>query len=184
MGVDRILDLIDAGLQTSSEVGLELAEPGWCTRCTRLPVADGSEFCPTCRGYLLGDIDEPRSELTDMLDQIMEGVVRRSNQLAMDALLYGNAYTDLTTGERVDPVTVVHRSDGGWQPVGQNGEPVRWVAGLPVVLDETMPLDRIEIRSPIESARLDALRLQAERMITDQIAERIRQPFRDISASS
>lgn len=184
MGVDRILDLIDAGLQSSPEVGMELAEPGWCTRCTRLPVADDSEFCPTCRAYLLGDIDEPRSELTDMLDQIMEGVVRRTNQLAMDALLYGNAYTDLTTGERVDPVTVVHRNDGGWQPVGEDGEPVRWVAGLPVVLDESMPPDRIEFRSPIEAAQREVLRLQAERMLADQIAERNRQPFLDITALS
>lgn len=53
---------------------------------------------------------------------------------------------------------------------------------LVVVFDETMPLDRVEIRSPIDAVRLEVLRLQAERMLSERIAERIRQPFRDISA--
>jgi len=53
---DRILDLIDGGLQSSTEHGYgEHVPAGHCARCRR-PVADG-DLCPLCRAFLLGDTD-------------------------------------------------------------------------------------------------------------------------------
>lgn len=57
--VDRILDLIDAGLQTpvpDPEFGeVSPRNSSLCARCQWTPPADDSEFCPACRAWLLDD---------------------------------------------------------------------------------------------------------------------------------
>lgn len=56
--VDRILDLIDTGLQHSHEPAMPLAPPGRCTRCQHHPADADSDFCDGCRAFLLGDSDQ------------------------------------------------------------------------------------------------------------------------------
>jgi hypothetical protein len=52
---DRILDTIDAGLQSSDETDYGFDREG-CVRC-RGAVEEG-DFCPSCRAFLLEDSDE------------------------------------------------------------------------------------------------------------------------------
>lgn len=56
---DRVLDVIDAGLQSSSEHGYTTDHAhGQCARCLwHDPVEDG-DLCVACRTFLLGDSDE------------------------------------------------------------------------------------------------------------------------------
>lgn len=92
---DRILDLIDAGLQSSTEAGQSLGDPDLCARCQHTPHADDSDFCAGCRAYLLGDSDVDTRQPPDNTERLL---------LLSDMILYGNAYT--TAGRRVDPRTV------------------------------------------------------------------------------
>lgn len=55
---DRILDLIDTGLQHSHEPAMPLAPAGRCTRCQHHPADVDSDFCDGCRAFLLGDSDQ------------------------------------------------------------------------------------------------------------------------------
>lgn len=82
--VDRILDIIDGGLQTPKpdptfgEVSPRNVEE--CARCSKRQLAEDSDFCDACRAYLLGDSEtapptvttiERFSEVTTM-EQIRE----------------------------------------------------------------------------------------------------------------
>lgn len=51
--LDRALAALDAGLQHSSEGGETLGDLTRCARCLREPRAEESEFCTSCRRYLL-----------------------------------------------------------------------------------------------------------------------------------
>lgn len=51
--LDRALAALDAGLQHSAEGGETLGDLTKCSRCLREPRATESEFCPSCRRYLL-----------------------------------------------------------------------------------------------------------------------------------
>lgn len=67
---DRILDLIDAGLQSSEEHGYEPGaqaeiESEWCARCRRHRRAEGIEMCEGCRAFLLGDSTEDPAAVND-----------------------------------------------------------------------------------------------------------------------
>jgi hypothetical protein len=65
---NRILDLIDAGLQSSDETDYGFDGEG-CIRC-RAKVEEG-DFCPGCRAFLLEDSDEdptrPRGHLPPII---------------------------------------------------------------------------------------------------------------------
>lgn len=59
--VDRILDIIDTGLQTPApdpSFG-EVSPPNveGCARCGAPPADEGGDFCAGCRAFLLGDTD-------------------------------------------------------------------------------------------------------------------------------
>ncbi len=59
--VDRILDIIDTGLQTPApdpSFG-EVSPPNveGCARCGAPPADEGGDFCAGCRAFLLGDSD-------------------------------------------------------------------------------------------------------------------------------
>lgn len=57
MSVDDILDVIDAGLQSSAEGGMDVGDPELCVRCqATAPVVDG-DLCVGCRAFLLDDSD-------------------------------------------------------------------------------------------------------------------------------
>lgn len=59
---DRILDLIDAGLQSSSESDryLDVAPSvgEGCVRCGAGDVPEGGDLCDGCRAFLLGDSED------------------------------------------------------------------------------------------------------------------------------
>lgn len=57
--VDRILDILDVGLQTSAEHGYGTdRDAGQCARCQcHEPMPDG-DLCAGCRAFLLGDSDD------------------------------------------------------------------------------------------------------------------------------
>lgn len=56
---DRILDLLDAGLQSSAETGYGTdRDTTACARCLRNSPAEGGDLCPGCRAFLLGDAAE------------------------------------------------------------------------------------------------------------------------------
>lgn len=63
--VDRILDVLDVGLQGSPEHGYPEAtdDPTRCARCLSTPPADG-DLCGPCRSFLLGDTDHDPSQPT------------------------------------------------------------------------------------------------------------------------
>jgi hypothetical protein len=72
---DRILDIIDGGLQTSTEHGY--TDDGWpafpvdqsrCPRCQRHPAADGADLCEGCRAFLLEDTDVDPARSWGMAD--------------------------------------------------------------------------------------------------------------------
>lgn len=68
---DRILELIDAGLQSSDEHGYGHDNRGLCARCQRQKPAEG-EFCAGCRSFLLEDSDEdPTGEWVDVTDRVL-----------------------------------------------------------------------------------------------------------------
>lgn len=72
--VDDILDLIDAGLQSTTEAayGTDF-RPGQCARCQRNEPAEGGDLCPGCRAFLLGDSDDdPRWRWHDVTDRIVQ----------------------------------------------------------------------------------------------------------------
>lgn len=56
---DKILDLIDGGLQSSPEPVFVPVAADRCARCSRRDPDDGSEFCGPCRSFLLGDTPDP-----------------------------------------------------------------------------------------------------------------------------
>lgn len=57
--VDSILDVIDAGLQSSSDHGYGTDHrPEACARCQRHDPVEGGDLCEGCRAFLLGDVDE------------------------------------------------------------------------------------------------------------------------------
>jgi hypothetical protein len=59
--LDRILDIIDAGLQSSPEADMysDVAPSvgSGCVRCPATEVAEGGDLCDGCRAFLLGDTD-------------------------------------------------------------------------------------------------------------------------------
>lgn len=74
---DRVLEALDAGLQRSSEWGLEVAEPGTCWRCTVRAVAEDSDLCAPCRAFLLEDLDvDPKVTLTVEELEVLAAFVR------------------------------------------------------------------------------------------------------------
>jgi hypothetical protein len=53
---DRILDIIDGGLQSSIEHGFRVDNsPNACIRCLKTEPAEGGDLCRGCRAFLLGD---------------------------------------------------------------------------------------------------------------------------------
>ena len=57
--IDRILDVLDVGLQTSDEHGYGTDLNGdACARCQRHEPAEGGDLCTGCRAFLLGDTNE------------------------------------------------------------------------------------------------------------------------------
>lgn len=57
--VDDILDVIDAGLQSSWESGYGTDyRPDQCVRCQCAPPVEDGSFCAGCRAVLLGDSDD------------------------------------------------------------------------------------------------------------------------------
>jgi len=57
--VDRILAVIDAGLQSTSELMVDEGDDrSACVRCQRADRAEGSDWCGPCRAFLLGDTDD------------------------------------------------------------------------------------------------------------------------------
>lgn len=60
---DRILGVIDAGLQHSDEVSYGTDHsPDLCARCQKLEPATGGDLCEGCRAFLLGDSEQDPKE--------------------------------------------------------------------------------------------------------------------------
>lgn len=56
--LDQVLDVLDVGLQGSSESGYGTDHsPGRCARCRSVDVTEG-DLCAGCRSFLLGDTDD------------------------------------------------------------------------------------------------------------------------------
>lgn len=53
--VDEILDILDAGLQHSSELGFVADRKDMCARCNVTPSDKHSEFCEECRSWMRGE---------------------------------------------------------------------------------------------------------------------------------
>lgn len=90
MSVDDILDVIDAGLQSSSEAG-EQFDPEMCARCQRGPLADDRGLCAGCRAFLLGDSDR------DPVGANSSPIEAMADQMSRDMLLYGSVHTITTS---------------------------------------------------------------------------------------
>lgn len=58
--IDKILDTIDAGLQSSPEIGYGHTDTSrnFCARCQLNEPVEGGDLCIGCRRFLLGDSDE------------------------------------------------------------------------------------------------------------------------------
>lgn len=58
--IDKILDIIDAGLQSSPEIGYGHTDTSRnsCARCQLNEPVEGGDLCIGCRRFLLGDSDE------------------------------------------------------------------------------------------------------------------------------
>lgn len=60
--LDRVLRVIDSGLQSSGETG-HTFDAGGCARCQQvMPATDDGDLCPRCKAFLLGDGPEPMPE--------------------------------------------------------------------------------------------------------------------------
>lgn len=59
VSLDRVLRVIDSGLQRTTEASYGTdGQPEMCVRCQRVEPADG-DICSGCRAYLLGAGPEP-----------------------------------------------------------------------------------------------------------------------------
>ena len=88
--VDRILDVIDAGLQSSPEASYGEISYGdkTCVRCRSTDLEPSGEFCGPCRAFLLGDSeDDPAAPVPEKFATVTvrvhtEEFVRRVAELA------------------------------------------------------------------------------------------------------
>jgi len=56
---DRILEVLDSGLQASTETGFGTDRaPDACARCQLHAPVKGGDLCEGCRAFLLGDVDD------------------------------------------------------------------------------------------------------------------------------
>lgn len=60
---DRILDLIDNGLQSSHEPACDAGSPDLCARCQCHEPAEGGDLCAGCRAWILEDSNEDPANL-------------------------------------------------------------------------------------------------------------------------
>lgn len=68
---DRILDVIEAGLQRSTETGYGTdARPGSCARCQAHEPVEGGDLCDGCRAFLLDDSDTDPAHRNEIASRI------------------------------------------------------------------------------------------------------------------
>lgn len=83
--VDRILDLVDGALQSSSEDGYARDARGLCVRCQHHAPAGDGEMCAACRGFLLGDSDEdPLADPVVAQRHALDDLMARAERLGID----------------------------------------------------------------------------------------------------
>lgn len=72
--LDRVLDLLDTGLQSTTEPSFGSDhDPEDCARCQRRPTIDTGDLCASCRAFLVGASDDdpvnggvaPASDIVD-----------------------------------------------------------------------------------------------------------------------
>ena len=124
--VDKVLELIDGGLQSSSERGYVSVAVDRCPRCVSREPCDGSEFCGPCRAFLLGDgpdtsfppADARFSELSAAWDETRRVLQEPVDELAARFATFGRAAAGVAVslrlaaeriaealGEYIDPET-------------------------------------------------------------------------------
>lgn len=124
--VDKVLELIDGGLQSSSERGYVSVAVDRCPRCVSREPCDGSEFCGPCRAFLLGDgpdtsfpaADARFSELSAAWDETRRVLQEPVDELAARFATFGEAAAGMgatlraaveriaeALGEYIDPET-------------------------------------------------------------------------------
>lgn len=96
MSVDDILDLIDAGLQSSPESGCHTDVcPDRCARCRRHDRPADGDLCPGCRAFLLEDsaedpmrptvtpedLEAVRAALAQVWERMVEAVNHATNAI-------------------------------------------------------------------------------------------------------
>lgn len=98
--IDRILDILDTGDQSSNEVG-EYVDTDMCGRCGLRPPIEDSEFCDGCRAWLLGDVEDP-PETEDLLTWFDRQYVssyppyRNQHEIAESLVRQGPSYEDVS----------------------------------------------------------------------------------------
>lgn len=124
---DRILWIIDAGLQTPvpdpsfGEISPTVSPR--CARCDTLTPADESEFCAPCRAYLLGDAPEPVTSLEEAMRRVNDAVMASMDEFAERIRSLADAVArhvqDRHATTRIEPVYFVNLDpDVGWSALG------------------------------------------------------------------
>jgi hypothetical protein len=124
--VDRILDILDVGLQTSAEHGYGTDDRnGLCARCQRNDPMPEGDLCAGCRAFLLGDSDDdpaqrranrsafpiwPRAMSAAMSAEAFGASLRRASEMmGPAATAIGRAVLDEALRRHVEPPVVVIR---------------------------------------------------------------------------
>lgn len=56
--LERVLEVLDVGLQKSGETGFSTDFTDWCARCQLEDPLPDADLCAGCRAFLLGDTDD------------------------------------------------------------------------------------------------------------------------------
>lgn len=183
VSIDRVLDVIDAGLQSSPEHGYGTDHaPDRCARCQQNDVGDG-DLCVACRMFLLGDIDvDPRLTCSSRFHGLLADAIDRAADVATVTLtdpipfftpvaLPATAWdAEASTSHDVlgDVMAARQRIEAATYNPGaeytlriNRGGEISTIAGMRVVVDERVPPGEIHLA--------DAGQMQADNPVTQAI---------------
>jgi hypothetical protein len=113
--IDRVLEVLDVGTQSSTETGL--TPDGWgaperdddaCSRCQHAPAAEGRDLCVGCRDFLLEDSDVDPARDRSLREATQAGSFEVHAGIAGPVVLTGMITPDM--GERLARHQLAHLS--------------------------------------------------------------------------